>query len=186
MILNSIVKILKINREGVSDNGVAYVHCSAISYDKNEQFIMVRAFGSNADYILRNFNDSPRRAMVTGNLTIDAYEEDTDIIKTVSFKGEKKKIKFTVVQEKISIGVNVLTLQFLDKKRDDDAEIVDEDCEEDYEILECEDEEREETTEIEVEINDEDVEKPRKTKNNRTSSTKTRTSSSDKPTRRGK
>lgn len=136
MILNGVVKVLKVNREGVDKNGNLYVHCSAVSYDSNEQFVMVKAFGSTAEYISRNLN-SPRRAFISGDLVIDTYEETTEVVKVVSFGGTKKKVKFPIVEEKTSVSINARSLQFIDKRKEDDLEIEEDLEDEDY--LECED-----------------------------------------------
>lgn len=138
MLLNGMVKILKVNRGGKTSNGLAYVHCSAISYDNNEQFIMVKAFGSEAEFIQRNLKGA-RRAFVSGNLKVDTYTEDMEVTKSLVINGAKKTVKFKVQVEKTGLSLEAHAIQFIDKaKSDDEVEIVD-GCDEDVIILDDED-----------------------------------------------
>lgn len=140
MLLNGMVRILKINRFGKTSKGEAYVHCSAFSYDNEEQFIMVKAFGSEAEFIQRNLKGA-RRAFVSGNLKVDTYQEEMEVTKSLMISGSKKSVKFKVKVDKTSLSLDINTIQFIDKAKSDDVvEIIDE-CEEEVIILgdDCED-----------------------------------------------
>lgn len=140
MQISGVFKLLEVTRSGETKHEETFVHCSAISYDKSEQFIMIKAFGTDADFIIRNLN-GVRRAFVTGELVMSEYEETVDIIKTVAIDGKKRKIKFPIVETKTGLSLHVNSIQFLDKKKDDEYEDVTDECDDDDIILCCDDEE---------------------------------------------
>lgn len=161
MLLNGMVKILKVNREGKTSTGQSYVHCSAISYDNNEQFIMIKAFGSEAEFIKRNLKGA-RRAFVSGSFKVETYTEDMEVTKSMTIGGVKKTAKFKVAVEKTSITIEAHSIQFIDKAKSDDEEIILTD-EDEIEFIdeECEvTTDGEESEEMVIEVEEEKPAKP--------------------------
>lgn len=161
MLLNGMVKILKVNREGKTSNGNAYVHCSALSYDNNEQFIMIKAFGSEAEFIQRNLKGA-RRAFVSGALKVETYTETMEVTKSMTINGAKKTAKFNVEVEKTGITLEAHSIQFIDKAKSDDEEL--EIVDADDEVVFLEDAGSEEVASDDVvEVEVDSVEEPKKT-----------------------
>lgn len=163
MQLSGIFKLLKISRQGKDKNGNSYVHVSALSYS-DEQFIMVKAFGSNADFIIRNLNGA-RRAYVAGTLVTAMYEQTTVGEMTLKLKSGQEVVKRGDVKvEALGLSLNVSNIQFLDKKSDNsaDAEIDDDEIElSDEDLMDAEVSETVSgTIEVECDTDEEDEEPP--------------------------
>lgn len=186
MLVNGVFKLLSIEREGkVKESGDRYMHINSLDFRSGE-YVMLHAFGNTADYIKRNFTTN-RRAMVSGELVINRYQEDADLIKNIRVKGEKVKVKLKVAENKFGLSMTVHHVHFIDKKRTDgeDVEVWDED--EEIEIIEAEDLEEDEVEddnetpfEVEGEVEEEEEEKPKKkTTKKATKTTKKTTKKSD-------
>lgn len=176
MLLSGVFRLLSIERSGITEKKkTKYIHVNAVSFPEGD-YVMIHAFGAQAEFIERNLN-SARRALISGDAQLSTYEVPTEVIKGVKFNGETKKVRLSYVEERMSLSINLATIKFIDKRKDDDTEVEDEeyiDADEDILVAEDIDEEDVEETETkgdddllgdddEFEVDAEPVEKSTKT-----------------------
>lgn len=122
MITTGVFKILKIERSAYTSNKTKYVHCLAVDFfnqgDKEAgikgQFVMLKAFGSNAEFLEKNAVGI-RRVYVSGELSVDTYKEKIELSDKISFNGVSGTVKIPGEVEKQSLSITVHSARFLDK-----------------------------------------------------------------------
>lgn len=124
-----LIKLLKINNEGVTKDArhIPFINISAVEWankdeDKNS-FLIVKAFGSTAEYIKRNLN-GPRRAMVSGTLTIEKYMAKKTVNQKFDVMGKIQEVPVTVNYEACTTVLIVDSVQFIDKRYEKEEAIV--------------------------------------------------------------
>lgn len=119
------MKILKKLDGGMGSDNQAWAHFAAISCEeyvgeneKKNDFYILKAFGSMAQYIERNLNE-PRRAQIVGELKLEKYTKDLVIKKEVPIGNDSYDISFTTqVETQRAVVHNVSMCKFFDKKRE--------------------------------------------------------------------
>lgn len=125
MIATGNMRILKKLDGGMGSDNQAWAHFAAISCEeyvneneKKNDFYILKAFGSMAQYIERNLNE-PRRAQIAGELRLEKYTKDLVIKKEVAIENDSYDISFnTQVETQRTTIHNVSMCKFFDKKRD--------------------------------------------------------------------
>lgn len=128
MVATGNMRILKKLDGGMGSDNQAWAHFAAISCEeyvneteKKNDFYILKAFGSMAQYIERNLNE-PRRAQVTGELKIEKYKKDLVIKRDVNIGDDTYEISFnTQIETQRPIIHNVSMCKFFDKKREKEA-----------------------------------------------------------------
>ena len=138
-----VFKLISIGSKGTTKNGQSYVVVNAVNFfdqstveerenGAKDRFYSLKAFGSTADFIIKNFKPEAgtRRAMVTGTLELQDYTTQMEVSKIVKVDGKKVRVKFNVDVDKVKAGVVINDIRLLDKpnmKADDEveAEVVD-------------------------------------------------------------
>lgn len=116
---NGMCKILKVIKEGEDKYEEKYASLSAVFRTQDgDQFVILKAFRSQASYILRNLGDSPRRAIIAGRMSIQETEKTVKVEKKVKIGDKIYKVPFdTKVKESVVI-INLNDIEFIDKKKD--------------------------------------------------------------------
>ena len=119
MNITGIFKLLSISRFGKDKNGQAYLHINAISCDDQEQYVVVKAFGKQAETLHSNLNSfGVRRAYVAGQLVVSSYETEVEGTMSIVKNGKKLSRTGTCLVPQLSLAIHVGSVQFLDKKPD--------------------------------------------------------------------
>lgn len=130
MLVTGVMNLIKIVKEGTCENGNKYMRISAVSFDKDEQYLNIVVFNGVVDYIKRNLVDTagefkPRRAFVSGQLSVKEYAKEIEIKRNIILDGEKKGIKFIQKVPAYSLDCLADTVQFIDAKKRNDIEFTD-------------------------------------------------------------
>ena len=127
--LSGVFKLISVKASGVTKTTKEkYVSLLAVDFfnqpteEEREagvkcQYYMLKAFGSTADFILRNFSESngTRRAFVSGDVQLDTYKTTQKVTKTLVFDGKKGNATFDVEVERTSVAIRINDIRFLDK-----------------------------------------------------------------------
>lgn len=107
--INSLLKVLTVNEQGVCEDGRTWVRCTAISFfDEEEKVMTLSAFGYYADIILDNHTgENMRRAMVTGTLEVHKGK----VTKTKNING----VPVSMVIPEYYFQIVADTVRFIDK-----------------------------------------------------------------------
>lgn len=107
--VNSLLKVLTVNEQGVCEDGRSWVRCTAVSFFDEEQKLMtLSAFGHYADVILDNHTgENMRRAMVTGTLQVTKGK----VTKTKKING----VPVNMVIPEYYFQIVADTVRFIDK-----------------------------------------------------------------------
>ena len=125
--VNGVFKLLSIAREGISEKtGEQYVQINSVSFEKKETYYVLVAFGKDAEYIKRCLNvakegEEPkyivRRAMVSGNLSVENYEKAVTVPKKLRYNNEKLDVTFQVAMPQTVLKIYTNSVQFIDSKK---------------------------------------------------------------------
>lgn len=112
----------KIVKEGTDKNGKPYLMVSGFfktAGEEDDQFSLIKLFGSNAEFVKRNLGSSSRRVFITGELQLVSTKSKEEISKKVKIEDKTYKISFDHVKTDTLMTVIVNDISFLDKKKED-------------------------------------------------------------------